>query len=194
MAKITSTTVAGVPIRALEFKGRDLFGSVPHHPVQIIVPSLVLIVGSDDGEILAAGTMAHMRRVLRRDMSAAEAKQYIHSWPRFMSLDFQQGTEPCQTTADGDHLTINATGLLKLAVIFNGKVGKFLEKHSNAYNSALRFIERVATLMSNGIPTADVPGATARYTSGILEPDKSLQYVLGRIPLREALMGKDDKS
>lgn len=187
MARIASATVAGLPVRGLEIGGSDLFDAVPHQPVQIITPSLVLIVGTEDGAILSAGTLAHMRRVLCRQMTAPEAKRYIHGWPRFTSLDFRQGTEPRQTTADGDYLRISATGLLKLAVIFNGQIGKFLEKHSNAYNSAHRFLQHVAAPMSNGVPTAEVPGATARYTTGLLEPDKALKYALGRITLRETL-------
>ena len=162
--------------QAINIDSPELFYSVPHYPVQIITPSLAVIIGGDDGEILSAGTMPHFRRVLRPQFeSAAESKKYIHTLPRYMSIHFEQGLEQNQANPSDDQLVLNAAGLIKMAVIFGGKLSLFLQRGSMGHANACRFLEHVAGHIKQGT----VPkGSVARWTHSQIKSDPALQFFL----------------
>lgn len=144
--------------RILHISGRTLFDAVPHYPVQVIQPQLALVLARETNDIMAAGTLVEYRRILR---DRGKTNNHIYSWPKFYTLEFERGLEPLQVQpfGDGSSLAVNAAGMLKLFVQFDGKLNRFLS--GNSLNNARNFLRHVA---GDG-----EKGSVARYSASRLD-------------------------
>lgn len=144
--------------KALQIDGRALFDAVPHYPVQVIMPQLMLVVARETSDLIAAGTLAEYYRILRK---RGDSRQHVYSWPKFYTFEFNNGLEPLQVqpTDDGCSLALNAAGMIKLFVIFGGKLDKFLS--GNSLNNARNFMRHV---VGDG-----EKGSLARYSMRCLD-------------------------
>ncbi|MDQ7262125.1 hypothetical protein NM680_09995 [Paracoccus sp. PS-1] len=139
--------------------------SMDYHPIQIMQPHLVLVLDHRDSFILAAGPMPNWRKV--RPASG--------TWPCYNSIHFQHGLEPLQAqpSHDGERLVVNAAGLLKLAVIFDGDLSAFLV--GNALSNAQRFADNVAAFIQHDLQP---PGSMAQHTLAVLKDNPDILAML----------------
>lgn len=146
--------------------------SMDYRPVQIMQPHLVLVLDHQDSFILAAGPMPNWRKV----------QPASGTWPCYSCIEFEHGLEPLQAqpSHDGERLVVNAAGLLKLAVIFDGDLSAFLV--GNALSNAQRFVDNVAAFVQRNLQPS---GSVARYTLAALKNNPDILAMLKGRPSDE---------
>jgi len=152
-------------LRVTAFHDPETVLSLDYHPIQIVQPHLVLVLNHRDSFILAAGPMPNWRKV--RPASG--------TWPCYNSIEFEHGLESLQAqpSPDGEILVVNAAGLLKLVVIFDGDLSAFLV--GNALSNAQRFAANVAAFIQHDWQPS---GSMARYTLAALKDNPEVLEIL----------------
>lgn len=166
--------VCGIEVHALNL-GKSLAQALRDFnirvdPVLIIEPLLVLVI-TEDGAIVGAGKLSKFTR----NMSKSEARLAIGSLPKFRCISFDRGIESLQAQIADDKILINASGLLKLGAVFEGRLKAFLS--GNELNAAESFMLNVAEKVASGQDPATVVGSQVRYS--IAKLDRAAKSLLG---------------